>query len=1327
MEAHLKAPAVGKICRQGQVARALVPAAAGRATNAKRAAVTVMATPPEAPGAGTASAPGDYKTAAATTTTTTTTTGQTASNLVVFPSPAVVSSAGKPGGKMAPMDGNEATALIAYAVSDVSFIYPITPATNMGEMVDQWASEGRTNVFNNVMSVTEMESETGAAGALHGALAAGALATTFTCSQGLLLMVPNMYKIAGELTPCVLHVTARALAKHALSIFGDHQDVMAVRQTGWAMLCSHSVQEAHDLALVSHLATLRASVPFVHFFDGFRTSHEINTIHLIDNEAIKSILAKPIYQDAIKHHRARALNPTHPHQRGTAQGPDVYFQCAEAANPFYDRAYDHVAAAMEEVSAVTGRVYKPYEYVGAPDADKVIVLMGSGSAAVEEAVNYLDAQGKKVGVLKVRLYRPWNSKVLLAQIPATVRKVAVLDRTKEPGSGGEPLYQQIAMTLHEAEMADPALPRRYIVGGRFGLASKEFLPSHAAAVFENLDAKKPLRDFSVGIMDDVTHRSLPDSRWLPLGTRTLPKGTFECLFWGMGSDGTVGANKEAIKIIASSAGMSAQAYFSYDAHKSGGVTVSHLRFGPSPIDSPYLVQQADYLAVNHQSYMAKYDTLASLKPGGVLVLNTVFTSPDSLGKYLPDKVKKQIAALKPQLYVIDAQSVAKASGLGKHVNMVMQTVFFNLSGVLPMEKALALLKKSITKAYERKGPEVVAKNHSAVDMAVAALKKLDIPASWSSLPTHVVNPNPPAEGNTSRWEFIETVAKPMLALEGDKLPVSVFSPEGFVPPGTTVIEKRAIAAQVPIWKAENCTQCNICAFVCPHAAIRPALASPADLVGAPATFGTIQAKGPGMGDFKYRIQVSPYDCTGCDLCTHACPDDALQSVPINSVLEVETANWDFTGTLPARTDIMDKATVKGSQLQPPLMEFSGACEGCGETPYVKLLTQLFGDRLIIANATGCSSIWGGSAPSNPYTTNADGYGPAWANSLFEDNAQFGLGIAMGTMQRRKTVRKHVQEVLAVEAEKMPLSFGLRNALTRWDEHFDEPEVANVVAKELQPLLEREKDVHPWIRQLYDERDMLHKASIWIVGGDGWAYDIGFGGLDHVLASGENVNILVLDTEVYSNTGGQRSKATPKSAVTKFAAGGKERPKKDLGAIAMSYGDVYVASTSLHANYGQVTKAMAEAEKYGGVSLVLAYAPCIMHGISSGMCSAIDESKQAVETGYWPLYRYNPAVKEDATHHRFQLDAKKLKGDVEEWLSHENRFQILERKNPEVAHKLHHELDDAVHERFDRMKHMAAGGHMEPGSPPPPAAAAPQAQAPDHGHQHNTKESGCGGH
>uniref|UniRef100_A0A7S0RJ95 pyruvate dehydrogenase (NADP(+)) n=2 Tax=Chlamydomonas leiostraca TaxID=1034604 RepID=A0A7S0RJ95_9CHLO len=1232
------------------------------------------------------------------------------SNVVAAPSKAATAASGGKGPKMSPMDGNEAAAYIAYQLSDVSFIYPITPSTPMGELADQWASEGRKNAWSNVLSVTEMESETGAAGALHGALAAGCMATSFTCSQGLLLMIPNMYKIAGELMPCVLHVTARAIAKHALSIFGDHQDVMAVRQTGWGMLCSHSVQEAQDLALASHLVTLRSSVPFVHFFDGFRTSHEINKISVISEADVKSIVNQEVYQDAILHHQQRALNPAHPHQRGTAQGSDVYFQMAEACNPYYDAIPDHMEKVFDEVAAITGRRYTPFDYVGHPQAERAIIIMGSGSLIVEEAVNHMIAKGEKVGVLKVRMYRPWSAKHFLGSLPASVKRVCVMDRTKESGAHADPLYLDVIATLAEHE-AETNAPRRIVTSGRYGLASKEFTPAMAVAVFNDLAAAKPRKRFTVGIVDDVTHLSLPYGPEI----NTMPKGTFQCMFWGMGSDGTVGANKEAVKIIADNTPLFAQAYFSYDAHKSGGVTVSHLRFGPEPITASYLVEQADYLAVHHASYMNKYDVLSKIRPGGVLVVNTVFTTQEQISKYLPTTVKKRMAEVKPEFYVIDARAVAEKTGLGKHINMVMQTVFFQLSGVLPIEKAIALLKKSIEKAYSKKGPEVVAKNQAAVDQAVSALRKIEIPAEWATIDTPVVSPAPASkEAATSKLAFIEDVVKPMLALEGDRLPVSVFSPSGFMPPGTTVIEKRAIAAQVPTWVSENCTQCNICSFICPHAAIRPALATPSETASAPSSFNMIKAKGAGLGEYQYRMQVSPYDCTGCTLCVHACPDKALVNKPIASVLEIEDKNWDFFKTLPERTGVLDRTSVKGSQFAVPLLEFSGACEGCGETPYVKLLTQMFGERLIIANATGCSSIWGGSAPSNPYTTNQEGFGPAWANSLFEDNAQFGLGIAMATVQRRRILHRHVQEALADSGVQM--SAELRGKLNEWVGHWQDSDVANPVGRELIKMLNEEYKKFPdphnmdqTVLRLWNERDMLPKPSIWIIGGDGWAYDIGFGGLDHVLASGENINIMVLDTEMYSNTGGQKSKSTPLGAVTKFAAGGKTRPKKDLGAIAMGYGDVYVASACLESNYGQVVKAMNEAEKYNGVSLILAYSPCVMQGIEGGMCNAIEEARTITDSGYWPLYRFNPAIPEDEAHHRFQLDSKKaIKGDVDDVMHHENRFTILERKAPETAKALHAELDASNRERLERMKKMAKGEtvtpphtvHPEPPQTPP---------------------------
>ncbi|KAG1661267.1 hypothetical protein FOA52_003725 [Chlamydomonas sp. UWO 241] len=1198
---------------------------------------------------------------------------------------------------MVPMDGNEGAARIAYALSNVSFIYPITPSTPMGELADQWAADGKKNAFGNIMSVTEMESETGAAGGIHGALSAGSLATTFTCSQGLLLMIPNMYKIAGELSPCVIHVTARAIAKHALSIFGDHQDVMAVRQTGWGMLCSHSVQEAHDLALAAHLATLRSSVPFVHFFDGFRTSHEINKVSVISDETVKAVIQQPFYQAAIAHHAHRGLNPTHPHQRGTAQGPDVYFQNMEAANPFYDATPGHVLDALAEVTAITGRPYGLFDYVGHPEADRVIVIMGSGSQIAEEGVHHLNAIGQKVGVVKVRLFRPWSAEHLLAAIPTTAHKLCVLDRTKESGAQGDPLFQDVIASIAEhEEMTGATGPRTVVIGGRYGMGSKEFTPAMVVAAFDNLNAPKPKRRFTVGIVDDVTNSHLPVGPTV----HTLPVGTQQCMFWGMGSDGTVGANKEAIKIIADATDLYAQAYFAYDAHKSGGVTVSHLRFGPQPIGASYCIEQADYMAVAMQSYMHKFDTLAKLRPGGTLVLNTVHTSVEALDAFLPARVKRQLAQLQPAFYVIDARAVADSVGLGKFVNMVMQTVFFSLSNVLPIEKAIGLLKKSIVKAYTRKGPAVVEKNTKVVDLALESLVKITVPAEWASAEIPTMAPNPDGTWRDERLSFIENVARPMLAMEGDALPVSVFSPQGFTPPGTAAFERRAIAATIPIWKSENCTQCNICSFVCPHAAIRPFLAMPGEVANAPEAYTMLAAKGPGLGDYKYRMQVAPYDCTGCQLCVSACPDNALVAQPIDDVLSIEDQHWSFSKSLPVRTGLMDTMSVKGSQLAMPYLEFSGACEGCGETPYVKLLTQLFGERLVIANATGCSSIWGGSAPSNPYTTNEDGWGPAWANSLFEDNAQYGLGIAMGIVQRRATLRRNVGETLAL-GDAVPMSAALRDTLSSWHTEWQNVAPVAPLAKAAMKLLAEEgpASTHPALKNLHAQSDMFVKPSIWIIGGDGWAYDIGFGGLDHVISTGEDVNILVLDTEMYSNTGGQKSKSTPLGAVAKFAAGGKSRPKKDLGAVAMGYGDVYVASCNLEANYGQVVRALVEAEKYPGASLTVCYSTCVMQGIDGGMCNAIRDAKEATASGYWPLYRYNPLVHEDGTHHRFQLDSKKVKyGTLEHFLHGENRFSLLERKDPDTAARLHRDLELLNEERYNRYKHLTENDVAHPNHP-----------------------------
>lgn len=1203
--------------------------------------------------------------------------------------------------KQAPVDGNEATARIAYAVSDVSFIYPITPATPMGEFADQWSSDKRKNLYGNVMSVTEMESEAGVAGALHGALAAGALATTFTCSQGLLLMIPNMYKISGELMPCVLHVAARALAGHALSIFGDHQDVMAVRQTGWSMLSSHSVQEAQDLALVSHLATLAGSVPVVHFFDGFRTSHEINKIELIDPQDIKPLLDE--LAPAIAAHHARALNPSHPHQRGTAQGPDVYMQSIEAANPFHKAMPAIVQSAMDKVAELTGRQYHLFDYVGHPQAEHVMVAMGSGVKAVEAAVHTLTSEGKKVGVLKVHLFRPWSAEHLLAALPTSAKRICCLDRTKEHGSGGEPLLIEVASSLQRGRR-----PVDVVVGGRYGLGSKDFTPAMAMAVFENLaqPSVHDVRDsFTVGIVDDVTFSSLPYGA----EPEVLPAGTTECLFWGMGSDGTVGANKEAVKIIASQEGMTAQAYFSYDAHKSGGVTVSHLRFGPKHIEAPWLVDMAHYIGVHQQAYWSKFDVLAGLRHGGKVLINAPWKTWEEVEAAMPPKTRARVAALRPKIYCLDAGAVASEAGLGRRVNMVMQAAFFALSGVMDMGEAIPLLKESIKKAYGKKGDKVVNMNFAAVDKAVEHLVEIPVPEGWLHEGERVGLSEKAAAATGSRTasEFLENVVRPMLNMEGDKLPVSVFSPGGFMPPGTTVIEKRNIAAKIPAWNSANCTQCNICAFVCPHAAIRPALAKPEELANAPASFGTVLVKGggPALKEFQYRMQVSPMDCTGCELCVHACPDNALTSTPAAVMLEAENPNWAFYMQLPNRGELFDKATVRGSQFQQPLLEFSGACEGCGETPYVKLLTQMFGTRMVVANATGCSSIWGGSAPSNPWTVNSEGKGPAWANSLFEDNAQFGFGIQMGIKQRRDALAA-AAKVAVQEGTGTP---AFRAALEEWLPVRDNGALAPIAAKAVQEALAEcggrgNGKTAPStdsgagaLAFLQNNVDLLDKPSVWIVGGDGWAYDIGFAGLDHVLSTGEDVNVLVLDTEEYSNTGGQMSKSSPLGSVVKFAAGGKTRPKKELAlAIMTTYPDVYVASVSLDANYNQVVKAFSEAEAHKGPSLVIAYSPCAMHGITEGMGESGAGAKIAVETGYWPLFRFQPGAKEGEG--KLVLDSKRIKGELADFLKRENRFMVLQRKDPEAAARLAGEAQDHITLRHERLKNMADASKK----PAPPA-------------------------
>lgn len=1159
---------------------------------------------------------------------------------------------------MASFDGNEAAAHVAYAMTDSSFIFPITPSSTMGEYADLWSSQGRKNCFGQAPTVTQMQSEGGVAGALHGSLAAGALSTTFTASQGLLLMVPNLYKIAGELIPCVVHVAARAIAGQALSIFGDHSDVMACRGTGFALLSSHSVQEAMDLALVSHIATLKASVPFIHFFDGFRTSHEVSKISSISYDDMK----KMIPQDAVDRHRNRALNPLHPHIRGTSQGPDVFFQMVESANKYYDAVPDIVEQTMRDFEALTGRSYRLFDYVGAPDADRIIVMMGAGSPVVEETIRYLNARGEKVGLIKVRLYRPWSSERFLAAIPRTVQRITVLDRTKESGALGEPLFLDVSATLSEVE------DRRLVIGGRFGLGSKDLTPAMVKAVYDNMFLAEPKKHFTVGIHDDVTFRSLPVGPEID----TEPPGTVQCMFYGMGSDGTVGANKNAIKIIGDATDMYVQGYFSYDAHKSGGVTVSHLRFGKEPITSQYLISKADFVACHHPSYVRKYKLLQYIKDGGTFVLNSPWNSIDELEKELPGSLKRQIARKNVVFYNIDSQKVAEATGMGKRINNIMQAAFFKLSGVLPFEQAMGLFKQAIEYTYGKKGREVVLQNHKAVDQAVNALVRIDYPPHWAEAPLE--RDNRPQKAP----QFINSILMPMAELQGDSLPVSVFEPGGIFPMGTSKYERRAIASKIPVADMDKCTQCNYCSFVCPHAAIRPFLLTPEEVASAPKGFESRKAQG--MNGLSYRIQVSPTDCTGCEICVRVCPSDAFDVFNINEVVDKQDKLWQFATTLPEHNDLIERNTVKGSQFYPPLLEFSGACEGCGETPYVKLLTQLFGERMVIANATGCSSIWGASAPSVPYTVNRKGQGPAWGNSLFEDNAEYGLGMFLGNLQRRKRFVETVETCLADPNASGRLGSELKTALGDWLKHKDDSakafECAELTSKLLDsPDVAALTDV-PAIQEIRNNKDLLPKLSHWIIGGDGWAYDIGYGGLDHVLSSGENVKILVLDTEMYSNTGGQKSKSTPTGSVVKFASSGKSRPKKDLGQLAMTYNDVYVASVSMGADFTQTIRAFVEAEQYPGTSIVICYAPCIEHGIIGGMSGASRQQEIAVESGYWTNYRYNPLLRNDGKN-PFQLDSKRIHSELKEFLDNENRFAGLKRTYPETASKLQNALAKQV--------------------------------------------------
>ena len=1158
-------------------------------------------------------------------------------------------------------DGNTAVSHVAYAFSDVAAIYPITPSSPMAEVADEWAAHGRTNLFGQKVKVAEMQSEAGAAGAVHGSLAAGAMTTTFTASQGLLLMIPNMYKISGELMPSVFHVSARALAYHALSIFGDHSDVMACRQTGFAMLASNSVQEATDMALVAHLAAIKASVPFLHFFDGFRTSHEIQKIDAIDPKDNYAEIAKLVDWDKIKAFREGGLNPEHPHQQGTAQNPDIYFQGREAANKYYAATPDIVEKVMKQVGKLTGRNYKLFDYVGAEDDERVIIAMGSGCDAIEETVNYLTKKGEKVGLIKVHLYRPFSMKHFLAAIPASCKKIAVLDRTKESGSLGEPLYLDVCSALLEAGKTDIA-----VVGGRYGLGSKEFNPTMVKAVYDNLKKQCPKNHFTVGIEDDVTKTSLKLGKTID----AAPKGTVSCMFYGLGSDGTVGANKNSIKIIGDHTDKYVQAYFSYDSKKSGGITVSHLRFGDSPIQSTYLIDSADFIACHNPAYVTMYDMVSALKVGGTFLLNCPWTA-EELDAELPASMKRLLAAKKAKLYTVDAIKLAREVGMGNRINTIMQAAFFKLANIIPYDQADEYMKAYAKKTYGKKGDEVVKKNWDAIDIAISGLTEVKVPAEWADATTGAV------PMKVEATEYFDTFIHPILMQEGNKLPVSMIDPQGRVPVGTTKYEKRGIAVMVPEWNVDACVQCGNCSMVCPHACIRPYLV--AEGTEKPESFVTKKAIGKAFAGYEYRMQVSPMDCTGCGNCVGVCPVNqkgakvALAMKPLHTQ-KAEEANWEFAQKLPEFKGELNLKAVKDSQFKKPLFEFSGACAGCGETPYVKLVTQLFGDRMIIANATGCSSIYGGSAPTCPYTTNEEGYGPAWANSLFEDNAEFGFGINLGVSQRREKLADNVRK-LAETAD----NDEVKAAANAWLENMDCAEGSRKTGEALVKLIEGcGCDLS---KAIVADKDLLTKKSFWIFGGDGWAYDIGYGGLDHVLAQDQDVNVLVLDTEVYSNTGGQASKSSPHAAVAKFAAAGKRTKKKDLGMMAMSYGYVYVAQVAM-SDPAQVLKAMTEAEAYHGPSLIIAYAPCINHGIRMDQAQA--EIKKAVEAGYWQTYRFNPA----AEGKKFTLDSKDPTADYQAFIKGENRYASLLRQFPDIAPDLFAAAQKDAAARLESYKKLA---------------------------------------
>ena len=1165
--------------------------------------------------------------------------------------------------KMKTMDGNQAAAHASYAYTDVAAIYPITPSSVMAEHTDEWATQGRKNIFGQEVQVTEMQSEAGAAGAVHGSLAAGALTTTYTASQGLLLMIPNLYKIAGEQLPGVFNVSARALASHALSIFGDHSDVYACHQTGVAMLCESSVQEVMDLTPVAHCAALKGKVPFINFFDGFRTSHEIQKIETWDYEDLKDM----VDMDAVDEFRKHALNPNHPCQRGSAQNPDIFFQAREACNPYYDALPAIVQEYMDKVNEKIGTDYKLFNYYGAADAEHVIIAMGSVCDTIEETIDYLVAAGKKVGVVKVRLYRPFSAEALINAIPETVKQISVLDRTKEPGSLGEPLYLDVVAALKGSKFESTP-----VFTGRYGLGSKDTTPAQIVAVYENTEKQR----FTIGIVDDVTNLSLPVGAPLV----TTPEGTINCKFWGLGADGTVGANKNSIKIIGDNTDMYAQAYFDYDSKKSGGVTMSHLRFGKKPIKSTYLIHKANFVACHNPSYVNKYHMVEELVDGGTFLLNCPWDEA-GLEEHLPGQVKAFIANHNIKFYVIDGVKIGIETGMGPtRINTILQSAFFKLAKIIPEEKAIELMKAAAKATYGRKGDDVVAKNWAAIDEGAKQIKEVAVPESWKNAADEGLTTTHAESGRADAVKFVNTIQAKVTSQEGNNLPVSAFADyvDGTTPSGTSAYEKRGIAVNVPVWNPENCIQCNRCSFVCPHAVIRPVAMTAEEAAAAPEGIQTMPMTG--MPDYTFTMAISQLDCTGCGSCANVCPGKkGVKALAMESLAahEAEQKYFDYAAALPEKTDVVAKFkenTVKGSQFKKPLLEFSGACAGCGETPYAKLITQLFGDRMYIANATGCSSIWGNSSPSTPYTVNEKGQGPAWSNSLFEDNAEFGYGMLLAQKAIRGGLKAKVEAVM--NSEKAP-----EEVKAACKEYLDTFDCGATNGTATDKLVEAIKDADcDTCREIVKNKDFLAKKSQWIFGGDGWAYDIGFGGVDHVLASGKDINVMVFDTEVYSNTGGQSSKATPTGAVAQFAAGGKETKKKDMASIAMSYGYVYVAQIAMGADYNQAVKAIAEAEAYPGPSLIIAYAPCINHGIKKGMSKAQTEEQLAVQTGYWHCFRFNPALAAEGKS-AFTLDSKAPSGDYQEFLNGEVRYNSLKRANPAKAERLFGKNEQEAKDRY----------------------------------------------